>query len=150
MQIWIDADACQVKVKELIFKTSLRLSVKVTLVANSPMYFRKTSLIDLVVVSKNFDATDHHIVQHSLAGDIVISTDILLASSLVDKGVCVINPYGTVYTKENVKEAVTVRNLSQELREGGLIYGGRPPYGPKDFEQFANAFDRELTKLLKR
>ncbi len=149
MKIWIDADACPIKIRELIFKASHRVQVSVVLVANKAMNFARTPLISQVVVGSQFDAADHYIAEHSAAGDLAITSDIILASALVDKGVSVINSAGKAYTKENVKEAHAMRNLMQELREGRLIYGGPPPFGPKDLQTFANSFDRELTRLLR-
>lgn len=149
MKIWVDADACPVKIKELIFKAAIRTQTSVVFVANKSMKVPLSPLISLVLVSSKFDAADHYIVEHSQEGDLAISSDILLAASLVDKNVSVISNSGKLYNKENVKEAKTMRNLHQELREGGLIAGDSPPFGPKDIQNFANAFDRELTRLLR-
>lgn len=147
MKIWIDADACPLRIRELVYKASERKQVPVVLVANNGMYIPRSQLISLVVVSSKFDAADHYIIEHSQAGDLVISSDIILASSLVDKGVSVISSSGRLFTKENVKEALAMRNLMQELREGQLIQGGSAPFGNKDISAFANSFDRELTRL---
>ena len=149
MQIWVDADACPVKVREVIYKASQRVRATVVLVANKNMYFPQSSLLSLVVVGSQFDAADHYIVDNSSAGDLAITSDIILASALVDKEVSVVSSSGKVYNKENVKEAHAMRNLFQELREGRLIQGGPPPFGPKDLQNFANAFDRELTRLMR-
>jgi len=81
------------------------------------------------------------------SGRLIITADIPLASSLIDKGAVAINPRGTVYTPDNVKEALAARNLMQALREEGTMSGGPPPLGAKDREKFANAIDRELTRL---
>ena len=150
MKIFVDADACPVKIRELIYKTSLRLQLPVILVANKNMYFPRQPLLSLVVVDDSFDAADKYIVAQALAGDLVISSDILLASALVDNEVSVISSSGKIYDKHNVKEARATRDLMQGLREGRLVYGGPPPFGAKDLQNFANAFDRELTRLRKR
>lgn len=147
MKIWIDADACPQRIRELIYNASSRKQVPVVLVANNGMYFPRSGLISLVVVSTKFDAADHYILEHSEAGDLVISSDIILASSLVDKGVSVVSSSGKLYNKENVKEALAMRNLMQELREGQIIKGGNAPFSNKDVSNFANAFDQELTRL---
>jgi uncharacterized protein YaiI (UPF0178 family) len=129
MRIWIDGDACPVLVKELVFKTSEKRGVPVTLVANSPMYIPRSQLISIVVVDKKFDEADKHIVDSSVKGDLVITADIPLASILIDKQVLAMNPRGKIYTPENVKEELSMRNLREELRSGGLIQGGPPPFG---------------------
>ena len=147
MKIWIDADACPLKIRELIYKAAQRTQTSVVLVANKGIKIPSSILISLIVVSSTFDAADQYIVENSEAGDLAISSDIILASLLVDKNVSVITSAGKIYNKENVKEAHTMRNLHQELRESGLIYGGAAPFSTKDINNFANAFDRELTRL---
>ena len=148
MKIWIDADACPVRVKEIIFKASERLKVPVTLVSNKTMSIPRSALVDFVLVDKSFDAADLYIVQEASNFDLVITADIPLAKALVDKGVLALNYRGQLYTPENVQEAFAIRNLMQELREGGIIRGGPAPFNNKDAEKFANAFDKELTRLL--
>ncbi|MCZ6553372.1 MAG: YaiI/YqxD family protein [SAR324 cluster bacterium] len=147
MRIWIDADACPKMIKDFVFKVSHRLQVPVVLVANSGIHVPRSNRVSLVVVGKAIDEADRHILKNCAGGDLVVTADIPLASSLVDKGVVAINPRGTVYTTDNVKEALATRDLTQELREEGIMSGGPPPLGPKDREKFANAIDRELTQL---
>ncbi len=147
MRIWIDADACPKMIKDFVFKVSRRLKVPVILVANSGIHVPRSTLVSLVVVGDGLDEADHHILENCAVGDIVVTADIPLASSLVDKGVVAINPRGTVYTTDIVKEALATRNLMQDLRDEGTMSGGPPPLGPRDREKFANAIDRELTKL---
>lgn len=147
MKVWIDADACPKMIKEFVFKVAGRLQLPVTLVANSGMFVPRSNWVSLVVVDKGVDEADRHIVENSAPGDLVVTADIPLAASLVAKGVAAINPRGTVYSTDNVHEALATRNLMHDLREEGTITGGPPPLGPKDREKFANAIDRELTRL---
>ncbi|HKJ00233.1 MAG TPA: YaiI/YqxD family protein [bacterium] len=150
MRIWIDADACPKMVKEFIFKAARRLGVPTTLVANKGLFLPQHPLIALVVVGGGVDEADHYIVDHCAENDLVVTADIPLASALVEKGVAVVSPRGTVYTPDNVKEALATRNLMQELRENGIMQGGPAPLGPNDKVQFANAFDREMTRLRRK
>jgi len=147
MKIWVDADACPRMIKEFLFKAAGRLKIPTVLVANSNMFIPRSNLVSLVVVGDGMDEADHYIVEHCDPTDLVVTADIPLASDLVDKGVVALNPRGTVYTTDNVKEALATRNLMQDLREAGEIQGGPPPLGPSDREKFANAFDREITRL---
>ncbi len=147
MRIWIDADACPKMIKDFVYKVSRRLQVPVVLVANSGIHVPRSNLVFLVVVGKGIDAADHHILENCAVGDLVVTGDIPLASSLIDKGVVAIDPRGTVYTPDNVKEALATRNLMEKLREEGTMSGGPPPLGPNDKAKFANAIDRELTRL---
>jgi len=150
MKIWIDADACPRMTKETVFKAAFRLKVAVELVANRGMEVPRAALVTLVVVGKEVDEADRHIAEHSAAGDLVITADIPLASKLVDQGVVAIDPRGRVFTTGNVKEALATRDLMHDLRESGIQGGGPAPLGPRDRELFANALNRELTKLLRR
>ena len=147
MRIWIDADACPKMIKDFVFKVSRRLAVPVILVANSGIHVPRSKLVSLVVVGAGLDEADHHILEYCSVGDVVVTADIPLASSLIDQGVVAINPRGTVYTPDNVKEALATRNLLQDLRDEGTMTGGPPPLSPRDKVKFANAIDRELTKL---
>jgi hypothetical protein len=147
MKIWIDADACPRMVKEVVFKAAARLGVPALLVANAPQALPRSEHISLVVVGKDVDEADRYILAHSAPSDLVVTADIPLASLLVDKGVVAVDPRGRVYSDANVKEALATRDLMHGLRESGLMQGGPPALGPKDRERFANALDRELTRL---
>ncbi|HEX7928124.1 MAG TPA: YaiI/YqxD family protein [bacterium] len=149
MRIWIDADACPRVVKEVVFKAALRLQIPTTLVANQPIGYPRSTLVNRVTVGKEIDAADQHIAANATPGDVVVTADIPLAAKLVAQGVVAIDPRGTVYSTANVQEALATRNLMQELREAGVAEGGPAPLGPKDRERFANALDRELTRLLR-
>ena len=147
MRIWIDADACPKMIKDFVFKVSGMLKVPVILVANSGIHVPRSKLVSVGVVGHGVDEPDHHRLYDCSVGDMVVHAELALASSLIDKGVVAINPRGTVYTTDNVKEALATRNLMQDLREEGTMSGGPPPLGPRDREKFANAIDRELTRL---
>lgn len=150
MRIWIDADACPRMIRAFIFKTSTRLQVPVTLVANNGLDVPRSPLVHMIVVGREIDAADAYIVEHSAPGDLVVTADIPLAAALVDKGVPAINPRGLVYTPDNVSEALATRDLMQQLRETGVMEGGPPAMEATDASKFANALDRELTRLLRK
>jgi len=149
MKIWIDADACPKVVKEIIFKASARLKIPVCLVANSQMQIPLSSLISLIQVEKGDDIADFYIVENISANDLVITADIPLAALVVEKGATAINPRGELYTEENVKERLSMRDFMKSLRDTGMETGGPPPLDPKAKERFTNSFDRILTKLMR-
>lgn len=149
MRIWIDADACPGDIKTLIFRTSRRRRLPVCLVANRPMYVPPSTLITLVRVAAGPDAADHYIVQHVAPNDLVITADIPLAAAVVDKQALAIDPRGDIYSADNVKQRLAVRDLMQHLRSGGVLQGGPPQLSATDRQRFAAALDRSLTKLLK-
>lgn len=149
MKVWVDADACPRPVREVIFRAVKRLSLPCSLVANRWLDPPAGELFSSVVVPKGLDEADSWIITHVEAGDVVITADIPLAAQVVEKGAWGINPRGEVYTEDNVRERLSVRDFMTELREAGVQTGGPAPFGPRDVQRFAAGLDRLLTKALK-
>ena len=150
MQIWVDADACPVEIKQLLFRAAKRTATRVTLVANQPMRTPPSELIDSILVPQGLDVADQHIVELLQPGDLVITADVPLAANVVQAGAQALNPRGELYTDANVGELLAVRNLMDELRNSGQITGGPAGFNTKDRQAFANQLDRWLTKAAKR
>lgn len=148
MKIWIDADACPRAVKEVIFRASTRLKLRVIMVADRQVSRPPSPLISFVVVPRDMDSADHHIIANAQPGDLVITADIPLAAEVVEIGATGINPRGQIYTRENVRERLSMRDFLMGLRESGQEISGPAPYSKKDKERFAGSFDRFLTKNL--
>jgi len=149
MKIWIDADACPRVIKDMVFRASERLEVPVCLVANKNLSKSHSRLITSVIVAEGFDAADDYIVEQVAAEDLVITADIPLAARIVAKGAVALDPRGELYTEENVGERLSMRNLMQELRSGGLVQGGPAQLGLTDRKRFASALDGTLTRMLR-
>lgn len=147
MQIWVDADACPVEAKEVLYKVSKRLQIQITLVANQFMWIPKSDLIRLELVGAGADVADRRIVELLSAGDLVISADIPLAAHAVAKGATVLDPRGEELNADNVGSRLAARNLMDELRGSGMETGGPSPYSAKNKQDFANQLDRLITKL---
>jgi uncharacterized protein len=150
MQIWVDADACPVEAKEILFKFVKRLKIPLTLVANQMMRFPKSDLIRFELVAAGADVADQRIVELLSAGDLVISADVPLAADAVARGAVVLDPRGDVLTSDNVGGRLASRNLMDELRGSGMQTGGPAAYSARDKQAFANQLDRWLTKLNRR
>ena len=146
MQIWVDGDACPVDVKELLFRAAKRREVMVTLVANQPLFIPKSKFIAFVLVPGGANVADQKIVEMMAAKDLVITADIPLAASVVEKGGQALNPRGELYTDGNIGERLAVRDLLDDLRGGGLVTGGPSNFGPKERQAFANQLDQWVTK----
>jgi hypothetical protein len=146
VKIWIDADACPAPVKAIVFRASQRLGVPVTLVANHRAQSPPSPLIAVVQVDRGLDAADDYLVEHAAASDLVITADIPLAARLVAQGVPALNPRGELYTADNVRERLALRNLKEELRTAGNMTGGPAPYHDRDKQAFANSLDRWLAR----
>ena len=147
MQIWVDADACPVAIKEILFRCAERKKLQVTLVANQPMNTPRSSYINSIQVAQGFDVADNEIVQRLNAGDLVITGDIPLADEVITKGGIALNPRGELYTTDNIKSRLNMRDLMESLRSSGMdAGGGPPPLNSSDRQAFANNLDKLVTK----
>ena len=142
--IFIDADACPNVIKNIIFRASDRTKTEVLLVANQYMATPASKLITAIQVHQGFDVADDEIVKRVEAGDIVITSDIPLASDVIGKGATALNPRGELYTTDNIKARLQMRNFMETLRNSGVDTGGPAALNQKDRENFAN----QLNKLL--
>lgn len=146
MKIWVDADATPKPVKEVLFRAAMRTGIETTLVANQALAVPNAPNISSVQVSSGFDVADNHIVQGVCPGDLVITADIPLAAEVVDKKAIAINPRGELYTRENIRQRLAMRDFMEELRSSGEHTGGPKSYSAKDKQTFANTLDRLLAK----
>ena len=146
MTIWIDADACPVAVREIVLRASQRTGTELVFVANSPLPIPKRALIKTIQVAQGFDVADNYISQHAQEKDLVITQDIPLAAEIVEQGITALNPRGELYTVENIRQRLAMRNFAEELRNTGQTTGGFNKFGDKEKQTFANALDRWLQK----
>jgi uncharacterized protein YaiI (UPF0178 family) len=146
MHIWVDADACPKAIKEILFRAAERVQLPLILVANKPLQTPPSRFISSIRVSGGFDVADNHIVQHLQPDDLVITADIPLAAEVIEKGGHALNPRGTFYTRDNIKERLTMRDFMDELRGSGIHTGGPRALSHSDRQTFANQLDRFLTK----
>ena len=150
MHIWVDADACPVVIKEILFKAAQRAKVQMTLVANHTMRIPKSSYIDFLQVTQGFDIADNEIVKRLSSNDLVITADIPLAAEAIENGAIALNPRGELYTTENIRARLNMRDFMDSLRSSGVDTGGPPPLNQKDRQAFANNLDRLLTRYARQ
>lgn len=148
MQIWVDADACPKDIKEILFRAAERVCVPLILVANKPLRTPPSNYIKAIQVPAGFDVADNNIVRQIQQGDLVITADIPLAALVIGKGGHALNPRGELYTEDNIKERLAMRDLMNELRGGGVITGGPSALSLTDRQAFANELDRFLTRYM--
>ncbi len=146
MRLWVDADACPNAIKQILYRAAERVGVKLTLVANQPLKTPPSRYIRSLQVPAGFDVADNRIAELVEAGDVVITADIPLAATVVEKGGLALDPRGDLYTAENIKERLAMRNLMDELRTTGQVTGGPPALGNRERQAFANALDRLLAR----
>ncbi|WP_439669633.1 YaiI/YqxD family protein [Cupriavidus necator] len=146
MQVLVDADACPVVVKEMLYRAAQRVEVCVTLVANQYMRTPPSRFIKSLQVPAGFDVADDRIVELVSSGDLVITADIVLAAAALDKGAYVLDPRGSWFSRENIQERLTMREVLEQLRSSGVDTGGPAPYAPQDSKAFAGQLDRFLAR----
>ena len=144
MHIWVDADACPKVIKDILFRAANRTQTMLILVSNHPLTSPPSPFITKQVVTSGFDVADNKIVEKLEAGDLVITADIPLADAVISKGGKALNPRGELYTESNIKQRLSIRNFSQELRSSGVNTGGPPKISKKEIQDFANALDKLL------
>lgn len=146
MKIYVDADACPNPIKDNLFRTAQRTQINTILVANQRFSIPRSPYLTFKVVSHGFDEADKWIVDRCNSGDIVISQDIPLAAEAIEKGAVVISPKGILFTKDNIKQRLSMRNFMEELRGAGENIGGPAAFNQADRRNFANQLDRLLNK----
>ncbi len=148
MKIWVDADACPAVIKEILFKASQRTGLPLTLVANHGMRIPNQRGVDFILVDAGADVADNEIVQRMQAGDIVVTADIPLAAQVVEKDALALNPRGELYTVENIRERLNIRDFMESLRNSGVETGGPAALNKNDRQRFANQLDKLLQQAL--
>ncbi|GLU31992.1 YaiI/YqxD family protein [Trinickia caryophylli] len=149
MQVLVDADACPVAVKDILFRAARRVEVCITLVASQYLRTPPSRFIKALQVPVGIDAADNRIVELVTQGDLVITADIPLAAAVLDKGGHVLDPRGSWFTAENIRERLTMREVMDQLRNSGVATGGPAPYTPQDSKAFAGQLDRFLARYCK-
>ncbi len=148
VKILVDADACPVK--EEIYTAAYRLKIPVVLVANSYLRHPDHPLISMQMVDESFDAADDFIAAAAGPDHLIVTADILLAERCLQAGATVLDPKGAPFTPDNIGTAIATRAIMADIR-GGLPQGGGPkPFSKQDRTKFANALDRNLTRLIRQ
>ena len=146
MKIWVDADACPVVVKEILFRAAERTGVAVTLVANQPIRVPPLKNIRTLQVASGFDVADNEIVRRCEPGDLVITGDIPLAAEVIEKGARALNPRGELYSADDIRAKLTMRDFMDTLRASGIQTGGPAPLSQSDRQAFARHLDTLLAR----
>lgn len=146
MNIWVDADACPILIKDILYRVANRTKIQVTLIANQMLRVPPSPWIKALQVPSGFDVADQRIAQEAQAGDVVVTADIPLAALVVAKQAWVLDPRGDLIDHTTIQARLTMRNFMDELRSGGVDTGGPPSFSAKDARAFANQLDRLLAR----
>ena len=150
MKIWVDADACPVVIKEILFRAAGRTKVQVTFVANQSIQIPASRHVNFIQVSQGFDVADNEIVKHLDSGDLVITSDIPLAADVIEKEGIALSPRGELYTADNIRARLNMRDFMETLRASGVNTGGPPALNQSDRKAFANHLDQFLTRYARQ
>lgn len=146
MKIWVDADACPVAVKEILYRAANRTRIELTLIANQMLRVPPSPWIKALQVPAGFDVADQKIAQEVVAGDVVVTADVPLAALVIAKSAVVIDPRGELLDKGNIQERLSMRNFMESLRNSGIETGGPASLSSADRQTFANQLDRLLSR----
>lgn len=146
MKIWVDADACPVVIKDILYRAAKRTSTLTTLVANQSLNTPPSPFIKTLRVAAGFDVADNEIVRLCEEGDLVITSDIPLAAEAIDKGAFALSPRGDFFSKENIRERLNMRDFLDTMRSSGIQTGGPAALDHRDRQAFANQLDKFLAQ----
>ena len=146
MKLYIDGDAFPNLLKSIVLKTIERLNLKSFVFSNKKINIGKSKNITYIIVDAGADEADNRIVEMVQEGDLVITADIPLADRVIDKNAHAIDHRGELYTKDNIKQYLAMRNLMEAIRDSGETTKGPAPFGKKDVHQFANQLNAFFAK----
>jgi hypothetical protein len=150
MKIWVDADACPVVIKDILFKAANRAQIETTLIANHYIKIPPSPFIKFVQVQNGFDIADDEIIKRVQKSDLVITSDIPLADEVITKLAVALSPRGELYSKENIKSRLNIRDFMDTMRASGLHTGGPSALSQTDRQNFANHLDRIIQLAQKK
>lgn len=150
MKIWVDADACPTVIKDILFKAANRAQLVTTLIANHYIKIPPSPFIKFVQVQNGFDIADDEIVKRVQKSDLVITSDIPLADEVITKLALALSPRGELYSKENIKSRLNIRDFMDTMRASGLHTGGPSALSQTDRQNFANHLDRIIQQAQKK
>ena len=149
MKIYVDGDAFVNLLKPILFRAILRLNIQTIVIANKKINIGKSVNISYIIVDAGADKADDKIVELVEEGDLVITADIPLADRIISKNAHAIDHRGELFSKDNIKQYLAIRNLMETIRDAGEITKGPPPFTQKDAHGFANQLHKFLTKYYK-
>lgn len=145
-KIWIDADACPVAIKEILFKAADREKIIITLIANHAMRLPPSQYLNFIQVVPGFDVADNEIIKRMNTNDLIITSDIPLADAVITKGGLALSPRGEVFNTNNIKSKLSMRDFMETIRSSGVQTGGPSALNQADKKAFANRLDQWLIK----
>ena len=150
MRIWVDADACPVVIKEILFRAADRMQVEATLVANQAIRVPPSRYVKMLQVKSGFDVADNEIIKRIKIDDLVITGDIPLAAEAIEKGAKALSPRGELFSPDTIRAKLNMRDFMDTLRASGVNSGGPPALSQNDRKSFADQLDKILAQNAKK
>ncbi len=145
-KIWVDADACPVAIKEILFKAADREKTTITLIANHAMRLPPSQYLNFIQVVSGFDVADNEIIKRMNADDLIITSDIPLADAVITKGALALSPRGEVFNANNIKSKLSMRDFMETIRSSGVQTGGPQALSQADKQAFAKHLEHWLNQ----
>ena len=149
MKILVDADSCPAPARELVKKAAHRTKIHALFAANRTIPGIEDEYAHMVICPIGEGSADNLLVEQTQKGDLAVTRDIPLAARLLEKGAAVLDDRGRIFTIDNIREKLSLRNFTVGLAESGYEYNRSAGYGKKELKAFADSFDTLLTKLIK-
>ena len=147
MTIFIDADSCPQKVRDIVYRASIKRNIPCIQIANRRIPHPKH--ITMIITDASEGSADEEILGTAHEGDLVITRDIPLADRLLKNNVTVINDRGGQFSKETIGERLSMRNAMADFRAHGLLEPSQKQFSQKELKAFADCFDATIQKLVK-
>ncbi len=146
MRVFVDGDAFPNLLKPILIRAIERLALETFVISNKKITLGKSKYVSYTIVELGADEADHHIVEIVKENDLVITADIPLADRVIAKNAHAIDHRGELFSVDNIKQYLAMRNLLESVRESGEMTKGPAPFGVKDAHQFANQLNKFLAK----
>lgn len=144
MRLFIDGDAFPNLLKPILQRAIEKQNLETIVIANKKISIGTTKGIKYIIVDAGADEADNHIVEMLEEFDLVITADIPLADRVISKNAHAIDHRGELYTTDNIKQYLAMRDLMQSIRDSGEMTKGPAPFSSKDAQNFANQFNKFL------
>ncbi|NLC28250.1 MAG: DUF188 domain-containing protein, partial [Campylobacteraceae bacterium] len=130
--LYVDGDAFPNLLKPILLRAIERLSIKTYVLSNKKITLGKSHHVEYFIVDILADEADNKIIDMVKEGDLVITADIPLADRIISKNAHAIDHRGELYSVDNIKQYLAMRNLMENIRECGEFTGGPKPFSQKD------------------
>ncbi|MDR2842840.1 MAG: DUF188 domain-containing protein, partial [Spirochaetaceae bacterium] len=111
MKILVDADSCPAIVRETICRAAQRCGVKAVFAANREIPGLSGKDVFMELCPQGEGEADKRLVLLAEKNDLAVTRDVPLASLLVEKGVFVLDDHGRIFTSENIRAYLSIRDF---------------------------------------